>query len=191
MFDYLGVLISLILGLALTHLLYGLTRLIELRDSARIYWVQIVWTANIVLFVLAIWWGMFWWKHLAAWTFQQFLFLAGYSIVLFMLASLLYPHECGHETDFEAHFFKQRRWFFGLLIVVFLFDIPETLFKATDHLRGVPPQYIVFVPYMVAISIAGLVTANRRVHAVLSLLWLFGISAYLLFSSLDRIAVPG
>ena len=47
MFDYLGVLISVILGLALTHLLLGTSRLIQERDSVKPYWVQLVWTLNV------------------------------------------------------------------------------------------------------------------------------------------------
>jgi hypothetical protein len=58
MFEYLGVLIAVILGLSLTHLLRGLSRLIHMRRTVKPYWVQIVWTVNILIYVLAVWWGM-------------------------------------------------------------------------------------------------------------------------------------
>ncbi len=48
MFDFFGVLISVIFGLALTHLLRGLGRLIQMRHETRLYWVRIVWTINVV-----------------------------------------------------------------------------------------------------------------------------------------------
>ena len=54
MFDYFGVLISIILGLALTHLLRGLAKLIQMRHEVEPYWVQIVWTLTVTIFVLAI-----------------------------------------------------------------------------------------------------------------------------------------
>ena len=89
MFSYLGVLISVILGLALTHLLIGLSKIIQLRTSVKVYWVQVVWTINVILYVLALWWGMFWWNKLQVWTIEEFLFIIGYSIVIFMLASTI------------------------------------------------------------------------------------------------------
>ena len=49
MFEYLGVLIAVILGLSLTHLLRGLSKLIHLRRTCRVYWVQVVWTINILI----------------------------------------------------------------------------------------------------------------------------------------------
>ncbi|MEI9927451.1 MAG: hypothetical protein WDN44_06785 [Sphingomonas sp.] len=172
MFDYLGVLISVILGLALTHLLLGTSRAIQERGSVKIYWVQLVWALNILIYVLAIWWGMYWWRQLEVWTIQTFFFLTLYACVLFLLAAMLFPHESCAGMDFEANFMRNRRWFFGLQLAAFLLDIPETLAKGVDGLRGVPVEYRLFLPVMIAINIAGLVTANRRVHAALCLVWL-------------------
>ena len=187
MFDYLGILISIILGLALTHLLMGLSRLIQSPRTVRIYWVQIVWTANVLIYVLAVWWGMFWWKHLQAWTVQQFLFLSAYAIVLFMLASMLFPHEWKEDVDFEQHFFRNKTWFFGIQLLAFLMDIPETLAKSADHLRDVPREYLVFLPVMIGFNVIGLVTANRRIHAVLGVTWLAVFVAYITLTALDKI----
>src|SRR5205814_1188633 len=127
---YLAVLISIILGLALTHILFGCSRLIQLRGQVRVYWVQLVWAAIVLFYVLALWWGMFWWKHLTVWSFQTFFFLVLYSIVVFVLASIVFPMEFGEGADFEAYFFKNRRWFFGLYILALLLDIPETVIKS-------------------------------------------------------------
>ena len=187
MFDYLGVLISIILGLALTHLLRGWGRLIQLRHTARIYWVQVVWSLNIVIYVLGVWWGMFWWKHLQVWTFQEFVFLTGYAIVLFMLAFVLCPMEPHEDADFEAFFYDNKQWFFGIQLLAFLIDIPETLAKGVAHIRDTPREYVVLIPIILALNVIGLCTRNRRVHAALCLVWLAAIVSYLVFTSLDRI----
>jgi hypothetical protein len=76
MFEYLGVLIAVILGLSLTHLLRGLSKLIHMRRTVKPYWVQIVWTVNILIYVLAVWWGMFWWNKLQAWSIEEFFAIA-------------------------------------------------------------------------------------------------------------------
>jgi len=191
MFDYFGVLISIIFGLALTHLLRGLGRLIQLRHQVRPYWVHLVWTINIVIFALAIWWGMYWWKELLSWTALWFFFIAAYAIAIFMWAYMLFPQEFAPDVDFEAYFYANRRWIFGIQTVVFLMDIPETLRKGLLHLRPVPAPYPFVIVGFLLMSVVGLITANRRVHSVLCVLWLLLTLGYLFFSSLARIAHGG
>ena len=187
MFDYLGVLISVILGLSLTHVLRGLAKLIQMRQEVRPYWVHIVWTLNVVIYVLGIWFGMYWWKGLEVWTAEWFFFIAGYAIVIFMWASMLYPPEFSSGLKCDDYFFGNRRWFFGLQLAVVLLDIPETVQKQVAHLRMVPAQYVLFIPTALAITLVGLFSRNRRVHAVLSVAWLVMIVSYMFFTSLERI----
>jgi hypothetical protein len=188
MFDYLAILISVILGLALTHLLLGVSRLIQIRHGVRLYWVQLVWTLNVVIYILAVWWGMFWWKHLTDWTIQEFFFLTSYSIVLFLLASMLFPHECSEGLDCEEHFYRNKNWFFGIQLVAALLDVPETLAKSYDGLRGVPREYFLLTPALIALHLTGLATRNRRIHGALCILWLLLIVGYETATSIDRIA---
>ena len=129
MFDYLAVLISVVLGLAITHLLTGVSDAINRRHHVRLDWLQLFWAVNVLTYVLAVWWGMYWWKHLAEWTVQEFAFLTSYAIVLFLTASALFPAErAGNETE-HATFARNRKWFFGLLLAAHLIDIPETAAK--------------------------------------------------------------
>jgi hypothetical protein len=187
MFDYFGVLISVIFGLALTHLLRGLGRLIQMRHETRSYWVHIVWTINVVIFVLAVWWGMYWWKGLQDWTFGWFFFVSGYAIAIFMWAYSLYPTEFPAGVDFEAYFFANRRWFFGIQAVSVLWDVPETLQKAAMHLRPVPATYWYLIASLLLVSIVGQITDKRRVHAVLCIAWLLLVLGYEFLSSAARI----
>ena len=189
MFDYLGILISIILGLALTHLLFGCSRLIQLRHGVKIYWVQLGWTLNVLIYVLALWWGMFWWKHLTVWTFQVFLFLAAYSIVVFMMASLLFPVDFAEGADLEINFHQNRRWFFGLLLLALLLDIPETVAKGASALRDVPREYVAFLGVMIPITLVALITSNRRAHVGLCLAAMVTLIGYLTLTSLDRIEI--
>ncbi len=187
MFDYFGILISVIFGLALTHLLRGLGRLIQMRRETQVYWVHIVWALNGVMLVLAIWWGMYWWKGLQIWSAEWFFFLAGYSVAIFMWVYVLFPAEFEAGANFESYFYDNRRWFFGIQTVVFLMDIPETLQKSVMHLRPTPVQYPLVIAGFLLISVIGLITANRRVHGVLCVAWLMVFLAYMFFSSLERI----
>jgi hypothetical protein len=191
MFDYLGVLISVILGMALTHVLKGFNRLIQTRQTAKPYWVHLVWSFNMLIYVLGIWWGMFWWKHLEVWTIEIFFFLAGYSIVLYLLAGILYPVEAADDIDYEKYFFANRHWFFGIQTLAFLMDIPETVLKGSSHLRDVPHNYVAFLVAILSINAIGLMTDNRRIHGLLCIGWLVSTLAYLTLTAMDRIATTG
>src|SRR5437588_11610984 len=116
MFDYLAVLISVVLGLAVTHVLTGISAAINRRHHVRLDWVQLFWAVNVLAYVLAVWWGMYWWKHLTVWTVQEFVFLTTYAIVLFLMASALFPAEAGRSDSEQTTFARNRMWFFALLL---------------------------------------------------------------------------
>ena len=187
MFDYFGILVSIILGLALTHLLRGIAKQIVMRRTVRIYWVHLLWTVNIVVVVLSLWWGMYWWKGLQDWPATWFFFLSLYAISDFLCAFMLYPQDFDDRTDFVEHFYANRKWFFGILIASFLFDIPETFAKQWWHLRAVPAQYPYLIGALLGIAAIGFISANRKVHAVLSVTWLPALLGYEFLSALWRI----
>jgi hypothetical protein len=159
----------------------GLAKLIHSRREIRPYWVHIVWTFNVIIFVLAIWWGMYWWRGLEQLSAQWFYFLVAYAILQFMWAAMLYPPEFSHGMDFEDYFFSNRRWFFGIQLAVLLTDIPETLVKGAEHLRAVPKEYPFLIAALLAISVVAMLSSRRRVHEVLCLAWLLGTLGYTFF----------
>ncbi len=189
MFDYFAVLISVILGLALIHPLRGLAKLIQMRHGIKPYWVHIVWTINVIIFVLAIWWGMFWWRGLQELSAQWFIFLVTYAILQFLWAAMLYPPEFTRSMDFQDYFFSNRRWFFGIQLAVVLTDIPETLVKGADHLRAVPKEYPFLISSLIAISIVAMVSSRRSVQGLLAIAWLLVTLGYLFFIPLMSRAV--
>lgn len=187
MFDYFGVLLSIIFGLALTHVLRGLGRLVQLRHETRAYWVHVVWSLNVVIYVLSIWWGMYWWKELQDWSVAWFMYIATYAIAIFMWSFMLFPQEFAPGVDFADYFYTNRRWFFGVQAVVCLLDLPETLRKETLHLRATPTAYPYVISGFLLLSLVGLFTGNRRVHAVVCVLWMLLALGYMFFSPLSRI----
>ena len=187
MFDYFSILVSIILGLALTHLLRGLGKQIQMRREIRVYWVHILWTINVVFQVLVLWWGMFWWKYLSTWPIAWFVFLSTYAVILFLWSYMLYPPEVAEGIDFEVFFYRNRRWFFGLLIASFLMDIPETMGKQLYHLRPMPGFYPYLIAVLLLIGVVGMVSSSRRLHAVMATLWFAILASYVSLSVIAHI----
>lgn len=178
-FEYIGILISVIMGLGITHLAVGASKMIQNRETTRLCLPHALWTLNILLYILMIWWSMFWWSELDDWTAFQYLGITLYAIVLFLLSAMLYPYDMEKDIDIEAYFFRNRVWFFGLMVVAWLLDIPETLGKEITGLRDVPPRYFIFVAAVIGLAIVGMVTSNRRVHTALPIAWLMLVGSFI------------
>ena len=188
-FEYIGVLISVIMGLAITHLAVGASKLIQNRDTARLYLPHVVWTLNTLLYILMIWWSMFWWSGLEDWSAYHYLGITVYAIVLFLMSAMLYPYDMDKNIDVEAYFFKNRVWYFALMTIAWLLDIPETMGKEMTGLRELPPRYFVFVASMVGLAVVGMASSNRKVHKALPIAWLILVASFISLATINVIDV--
>ena len=187
-FEYIGVLVSVIMGLGITHLATGATKLIQHRDEVRFYLPHALWTVNVLVYILLIWWGMFWWSGHENWVAYEYLFISLYAIVLFFLAAMLYPWDMDRDINVRDYFFRNRVWFFGGMFLAWCLDIPETLIKASTDLRPVPQEYFLFVGLHLAMAAIGLVTRRHIVHLVLPILWFTLTVYYVMMSLVGRIS---
>jgi hypothetical protein len=187
-FEYLGVLLSVIMGLGVTHILVGLSKTIHHRKTSTLFWVHSLWAINVLIYIVIIWWGMFWWSGLQEWSFFQFLLLVLYAIVLFFAASLLFPWDLPDDFNFEAHFFDTRPWFFSVLAVAWCIDIPETVLKSTGGLRDLPEAYVALVIANLALFILAMFWSNQTYHKAFAVVWPVYTIGYLSITTLAQIA---
>ena len=112
-FSYLSVLLSVILGLAVTQILQGFRGLLLSRARIRIYWPVIVWAVLVLLVCVQNWWSMFGMRNRHDWTFQQFAMVLLQTILIYMMAGLVFPDLFGEEVvDLRENFYAHRGWFF-------------------------------------------------------------------------------
>ena len=86
-FSYLSVLTSIVLALGITRLLTGLGRLLRARSRVRVYWVHLLLTLNVFLFLVLNWWILFRWSTQHEWRFFLFLFVLLSHTVAFLLTA--------------------------------------------------------------------------------------------------------
>ena len=122
-FEYLAVLISIILGLGITQLLSGFGRWLEQRSAFRAYAPSILWATILLVLHVQTWWSMFGMRHQAHWTFLQFGVVLLQPIILFLLATLVLPGPNAPQPDLRSNYFAQRNWFFGLLALLLLVSV--------------------------------------------------------------------
>ncbi|MGN6147102.1 MAG: hypothetical protein ACTHPD_01035, partial [Rhizomicrobium sp.] len=71
-FDYLSVLLSIVLGLSITQLLGGFAGMVRYRARTVFYWPLPLQMLALFLINVQSWWAMFGMRHLRDWTFFGF-----------------------------------------------------------------------------------------------------------------------
>jgi hypothetical protein len=158
-FEFLAVFISIVVGLGVTHILYGVARLIYARDRQKIATLHAVWTLNIILILLLNWWVLFLWADHPRWSFDVYLLLIGWGISLYMLAVVLYPPDITGQESYEELFEKNRKWLFGTFIAFVALDVAQTAVRGQLF---EPKYYLPFVLHMAVLIAVGIPVANRR-----------------------------
>lgn len=172
MFDYAMILASIVIGLAITHLMQGLAGIIQQQNRIRIWWVHLVWVAFMLLTAVAWWWWEYALHSVIRWTFQMYLFVLLYAFGVYLTSALLFPRETDECLSYENYFLTHRKWFFGLQIALQLIDLVDTLLKGWNHFRSLGLEYPVSEGAFIIMAIIGIATPDKRVQAAIAVIWL-------------------
>jgi hypothetical protein len=173
-FEYLSVLISIILALGMTRVLAGVGEMLQARSRRHIYWVHAVWIVNLFLYLVIAWWIFYRWRSQQEWTFFLFVFVLISPTILYLASILLFPSESAADQsiDYKTHYYANHRAFFFLLSMFTLVDIFDTLLKGVPHFLQLGPQYFVSSSlYFVGEMIAA-ITRNERYHEFYAIFYL-------------------
>jgi len=133
-FEYVMVLISIIIGLGITHILLGVTGIIDRTvgsgRSIQLSATYLIWLAEVFNWMILFWWWEFRFSEfIDAWTLGIYVFLASYAIILFLLAAILVPRSWESVEDLAAYFLQRKNWFFSLYLLAIGMDVVDTYWK--------------------------------------------------------------
>ena len=184
-FSYLSVLLSIILGLALTQILQGYRALLLAKGRVRWSLLPLLWSAMLILFVTQAWWASFGLRTHEVWDFATFTVILVQMALLYMMAAVVLPDAPGGEAiDLTDHFDRHRRAFFlFLLATVVVSIVKEFVLEGRLPLAG----NLAFHGVLAATAIVGIVLANRKAQLALAIFTLGGFVVYvaLLFSRIN------
>ena len=176
-FSYLSVLISIILGLAVTQVLQGFRGLMLARSRVRAYWPSMVWAVALLLIDVQVWWAMYDLRYYLHWNFLGFAVVLSQTIPLYLLAGLVFP-DIGIEgrIDLRSHYFDHHRWFFVLGIL----EIVTSLLKNLVLYRHLPAPLDTSyqILFIVTCAIAAW-TRREWVHKFVAVVTVLGFTAYI------------
>jgi hypothetical protein len=176
-FEYLSVLISIIIGLAITQLLSGAARLIQIRGRVRPHATTLCWMVTLFLLDTQIWWAAFFRRWMHEWNFFLFLLYLLMPILAFVLSYLVLP-ELGDEDeiDLAANFAGNTPWFFGLMSLLLVVSLAEEFSRSG---RLPTAENLAFQLLFLAVSAVSACTRSARFHRWAAIVALVLICCYI------------
>jgi hypothetical protein len=112
-FEFIGVIYSVVLGVAVAQLMTGVARLIEERQRVRNYWVHSAWIAAVLLGDIGNWWSMWSVRDAKSWHLVTFLLLIALTGAIFLMTVLLFPRtsDVSETVDLRAHYYANSAIF--------------------------------------------------------------------------------
>jgi len=163
LFEFLMVLVSIIVGLGIAEILIGTAKTIRHRESINGYWVLGVVVALLFVALLQQWWEIWSLRSAPEWTFIGLVMMLAGPVGLFLMAHLLFP-EPMKGANFREYYYGAMRpfWWLGMLAIAL-----ATLFRPIifhDNLFSVDnaTSLIGFIGFF-----ALAVSNNRILHAIL------------------------
>ena len=166
-FDYVTILISIILGLGITQILIGLAEIIRRWGRITFYWPHALWIILGFIMHIREWWFIYQLKSFNSWSLPYFLFIALYPITLFIFANLLFPQNW-RPRRFDMQRFYHRNWqkLFGIVLALALISIAQNTFVYNLNLQEQAVEILIAVILAVFLAVR---PSNHFVHFIFPL----------------------
>jgi hypothetical protein len=174
-FDYISVVLAVVVGLGLSHLLLGIVEMLRHRGRMRFYWIHSIWIALTFISIVYLWWTIWNFRKLASWNFFSFLLLLLQPVLLFIAAAFVVPAGGESESDMSAFYYRNRRGIFGTFAAFLALVIVQNsilnhspLIVANAYLAGA-----------FALIAAAAMTPRRAYHATVAVIFVVWMVAFI------------
>ena len=179
-FVHIRAIISIILGLGLTHLIRGSVGFIQHPGRKKVYVVHLLWVVYTFLLLIHFWWWEFNLKSVGEWYFEDYIFIICYILIFYVLCAILYPDDLKDYNGYEDYFYSRKAWFFSFLAICYVADLVDTAIKGIDYFMFVNTEYYVRIIIHVLLCLLAIKFDNKIFHKVLVLLFIIYEVSYIL-----------
>lgn len=173
-FEYVTVLISIILGLGIAQIVTGLADIIHQWDRIKLYWPHMMWMLIVFFLHIQEWWNIYDLRLYEAWRLPTFLFISLYPINLFIVARLLFPLHDHEEVilDYKNFYYTNYRKFFLGIILSAVISGLENFVISDRGFEGIGIQIVI----LFVLSIVAWKRIEKEwVHKLIVTSWVVGI----------------
>ncbi len=167
-FEYITILVSIILGLGVTQIITGIAHFVHTGNKVRIYWPHLLMIILVFFFHLQEWWVFYEYKNIESWKMTTFIFVLLYPISLFVQARLLFPFDnFEEETDLKHFYYDNYRYYFGNISIQVILSLIDNLW-----LRGmaIQEQFVQLILIIITMVIVIGKIKNEWVHKILMII---------------------
>lgn len=182
-FEFVSVLMSIVVGLGITRILSDLASLAEHRANVRLDGLTLVWAMNVLGYLLIYWWVVVNnWRTQATWSFFGFSTLFFYGVVLYFCAALILPRADREPLDLRERFETIRLPFFLLWLTVGFFEVLDSFSKGSAYVLaelGLP--YLITMGVTMVLTVGAIWTRDRRFHWAFAIVTLIGNLSWVMY----------
>ena len=169
-FEYAASILSIVLGLAVAHLLGGVAWIIRAPKTGSIFWVFSSWCFVMLLVIIGWWWSIWtMFRGLEELSFWDFLPPFVVSTLLYVASRILVPDLTTTSSDVRAHFFEINTPFFACLALVFVFA--SAIVVVDSGPRALVSWEGLLSALLTLLALGGAATRRPQVHAALVPIW--------------------
>lgn len=177
-YEYITIFTSIILGLAIVNVLSGISSIIHKGIKTIFFWVHTLWVINVFVLILLLWWNNLILNSLEELSFVHYLNLVAYSVVLYLLSSLLFPLKFSDEINFKKLFLENRITFYILGIIFVITDfIDAYVEKVVTNSELRIPQMVNISIYLI-MFIVGLKVKNEAYNGAVAIVFGLGLTLW-------------
>ena len=166
-FEYVTILISIILGLGITQVLSSIAEYIHHSKKVTFYYPHSIWVAIILFMHIQEWFVIYELKGYPVWKLPTFLFIILYPIALFIITKLLFPIKLtDNELDLKEYYLNNFPKIFYLFSICILLSVIFNLYFLKTILWQ---QLLLLIPGCLFLYFAKQKIKQDKMHKALSI----------------------
>jgi hypothetical protein len=166
-FEYVSILVSIILGLGITQILSSFADLLYHYKKIKFYWPHTLWVVFILFLLIQDWFITYEMRDKALWRLPELLFILSYPITLFTVAKMLLPtNDKEEQTDMKKFYNSQFPGIFLITSVSIVISILFNIWLLHKPLAG-QTHLVVFLAIMLYLVIKK--NSNELLHQALAI----------------------
>jgi len=163
LFEFLMVLVSIIIGLGIAEILTGIARQVRCRGSVHGYWVHSALATGIFFALLQQWWEIWGLRVVPEWTFHGLVMMLTGPVGLFLVAHLLFPEPMqGANLREYYHGVMRPIWWLAAVTVVLATIFRPLIFGSNLFSPDNATSFLLFFGF-----IALAISRRAVLHAIL------------------------
>lgn len=165
-FEHLSVLVSIVVGMSVSQVLFGLGQLVRRRGSYKSDPLYVLSNVIILLVLVDSWWAAFSWHDVPGWSYRRTWFVMLNPLLVTMAAQLLPPDWEERPLDFHKTYYRNHRLIFGLLAFYPLIDMLDSGLKGMAHFRSLGVGYPVTSTAMAVLCAVAALAKSRKIQSI-------------------------